>query len=162
MWFAVAYRTGAIAQLGEHMPCKHGVESSSLFSSIRTANPTSHLGEWMGNSGIWLKQTYALIKCLMTPEVIRMHESLSCRRLWTCYWCGNLIHENNEPHRSCRYYELKTALVLAEVHEISLVVRNGIWGHVMGHWPNPRKHSWFREHTAHSMSLLLFEHTNLV
>ena len=29
---------GGIAQLGEHLPCKQGVESSNLFVSIRKEN----------------------------------------------------------------------------------------------------------------------------
>ena len=29
---------GGVAQLGEHLPCKQGVESSNLFVSIRKEN----------------------------------------------------------------------------------------------------------------------------
>ena len=36
---------GGLAQLGEHLPCKQGVESSNLLSSTRVAKRT--LRAWM-------------------------------------------------------------------------------------------------------------------
>ena len=35
-WLPAPY--GDVAQLGEHLPCKQGVESSNLFVSIRKEN----------------------------------------------------------------------------------------------------------------------------
>ena len=44
---------GGLAQLGEHLPCKQGVESSNLLSSTRVAKRT--LRAWMRtNDGIKL------------------------------------------------------------------------------------------------------------
>ena len=34
----VSTKFGGVAQLGEHLPCKQGVESSNLFGSIRKEN----------------------------------------------------------------------------------------------------------------------------
>jgi hypothetical protein len=35
---------GDVAQLGEHLPCKQGVESSNLFVSIRELSQRKHPG----------------------------------------------------------------------------------------------------------------------
>ena len=39
-------RNGGVAQLGEHLPCKQGVDSSILFVSTRAERLTS-TGGWM-------------------------------------------------------------------------------------------------------------------
>ena len=51
-WLPAPY--GDVAQLGEHLPCKQGVESSNLFISIaRTLNESKPEGAGRINSGKW-------------------------------------------------------------------------------------------------------------